>query len=343
MTLPDTAADRAAQLLDLIEGKWTTQAIGVAAELGIADLIGRGTNDLPSLAHATGCVPSSLHRLLKGLASLGLCVEEPASSFKLTPLGELLASDTEPSLHASAIWGARHGWNLWGRLQESVRSGESVRALAGQSAGYAHLEGDPAAASTFNCAMVELTGLIAADVSRAHDFSRAKRIVDVGGGYGKLLVALLGMHGHLRGVLFDLPHAIDGARARIEGSDLAGRCELVAGDFFKSVPAGADAYLLKSIAHNWDDERAAAILSHCRRAMPRHARVLLVERVMPERLTGNGADRRTIRADLNMLVSHSGRERTRVEFEALLAQCGLELRSIEALALGFCLIEASPA
>jgi orsellinic acid C2-O-methyltransferase len=340
MTVRDAAADGAAELLDLIEGKWTTQAIGVAAELGIADLIASGTKRLPELASATACHAGSLRRLLQALQSLGLCVEEDGR-YALTSMGQLLESDAQPSLRAWARWGARHHWDAWGHLLESVQSGKSARTLAGEAAGYAHLQADAAKAATFNRAMVEVTALVAAAAVRVHDFSGVKRVADIGGGYGELLCRVLESHPHLEGVLFDLPHAMDGARARLESSGLMDRCELVPGSFFDAVPPGCDVYMMKSIVHNWDDQSAEQILGACRSAMPDHGRALLLERVMPRRLTGEHDQRRIVRADLNMLVTHAGRERTEEEFESLLARAGLVAQRFQPLAVGFSLIEAS--
>ena len=343
MSARDRAADDAAALLDLIESKWITQAIGVAAELGIPDLIASGTNAPLALARATGCHAPSLDRLLRALLTLGLCREDPPGRYALTATGEHLRSDAPITLRAWARWGARHHWHPWGQLLESVRSGQSARARAGEAGGYSQMEADADKAAVFNQAMVEVTSLVAAAVAEAHDFSSARRVVDVGGGYGELLWALLSRHAHLRGVLFDLPHAVAGARERVARSGLEPRCELVAGSFFEGVPASGDAYLMKSIVHNWDDERARQVLRACRGAMPAHARVLLVERVMPERLRCGDHERRVVRADLNMLVSHAGRERTREEFESLLRDSGLALARVEPLAVGFSLLEAAPA
>ena len=343
VTARDATADQAAQLLDLIEAKWTTQAIGVAAELAIPDLIAAGTTDVTALARTTGCHAGSLHRLLRALTSLGLCVESAAGRYALTTIGELLRSDGETSLRAWARWGARHHWQPWGELLETVRSGANARMRAGEKSGYGHIGGDSAKAATFIRAMAEVSSLVAAAAARAHDFSSSRRVADVGGGYGELLCGLLSMHVHLNGVLFDLPHATAGARARIEEAGLSERCEVVAGSFFDGIPAGCDVHVLKSIVHNWDDERSVVILEASRRALPADGRLLLVERVMPERLTGDSHERRVVRSDLNMLVNHAGRERTQAEFEALLALSGFAARRFHPLAVGFSLVEAAPA
>ena len=182
-------------------------------------------------------------------------------------MGALLRADAPDSLRAWAIHCGKYLWPAWGRLAESVRTGTSDRKRASGTDDFGHLEHDPDAAAVFNRAMVEITRLIAQEVTRVVDFSRMVRVVDVGGGYGELLAAILGANPRLHGVLFDLPHAVDAASAPLAQAGVAARCELVAGSFFDSVPAGADAYLLKSVLHNWDDERCALILRNCRHAM----------------------------------------------------------------------------
>lgn len=221
-----------------------------------------------------------------------------------------------------------------------MRTGESARKLASGSDGYGHVVDEAEAASVFNPAMVELTRLIADSAARAHDFSSAKRVADVGGGYGELLVAILAAHPHLHGVLFELPHAIGGARSRIADAGLASRCELVTGSFFEGVPKWCDVYLLKSVLHNWNDERCGVLLSHCRRAMNEEARLLIVERLMPERITGSSSEQTIFCGDLNMLVGLGGRERTQAEFAALLAFSGLAACRCVPIALDFNVIEA---
>lgn len=330
----------AAQVLQLIDGKWTTQALGVAAELGLADHLSRGVNELDAIAAASGCDRAALRRLLRALVCLGLVTESGAGRFDLAPAGALLCEDAEPSLHSWALWSARYHWQWWGRLGHSVRTGESARKLVTGHAGYGQLGEDAQAAAIFNRAMGEITRLIAGAVSQAGDFAPARRVADVGGGHGELLAAILAAHPHLQGVLFDLPHAIEGARSRLAEAGLASRCELVAGSFFETVPAGCDAYVLKSVLHNWDDQRCGQLLRACRRAMAPGARVLLVERVMPERITGAAWEWPLVRSDLNMLVGMGGRERTRADLDALLAGAGLATSRWVPIALGFSLIEA---
>ena len=271
------------------------------------------------LADAAQCHAPSLRRLLRALATLELCREDDDGRFELTPLGALLRPDHEQSLQAWALLSGSAAWTVrWGELDQSVRSGTSHRRRTTGSDGFDHLHGDAGAAALFNRAMVEVTRRVARDVLRLIDFSAARCIVDVGGGHGELLAAVLRAHPAASGVLFDLPHAIDGASAALARSGVAERCDCVAGSFFDSVPAGGDAYLLKSVLHNWDNERCAAILRRCREAMSPRARLYVVERVVPLFLGTSPRDQRIARSDLNMLVALAGRERSEAEFGALL-------------------------
>ena len=331
----------AQRLFELINAGWTTQAVHAAAEIGLPDLLAHGPQRPDALARAAGCDADALARLLRALASLDLCRERDAG-FELTPMGELLRSGATLSLRDWAIHSGRTLWPAWGRLAESVRTGASDRKRTSGSDDFGHLERDLEGAAVFNRAMVEVTRLVAHEVARAVDFPRVERIVDVGGGYGELLAAILAAHPRLNGVLFDLPHAINAAGASLAAAGVAARCELVAGSFLESVPAGADAYALKSVLHNWDDERCMLILRNCRRAAHAGSRLLVVERVMADRVSPAPRDQAIARADLNMLVARSGRERTEAAFRALFESAGFRIDRIVPVALEFSVIEASP-
>jgi hypothetical protein len=335
------AAAEAERLLGMIHGNWTTQAVGVAAELGIADALSAGPVSLDALAERTACDRGALGRLMRSLESLALCEAQAGDRYALTPGGELLRRDVQPSLRSWAIWNARFTWTSWGRLLECVKTGQSARKLFEGREGYAHLADDPAAASVFHGAMVEMTGLVAGLVARDEGLADCGMIVDVGGGHGELLAAILAAHPRACGVVFDLAHAREGARAQIDGARLGSRCQFVAGSFFDAVPGDADIYLLKSILHNWDDAKARQILERCREAMKPAARLVIVERVLPDHPGGTCSDHLALRSDLNMLVGLGGRERTQAEFESLLASAGLALRRATPLALAYSLIEAS--
>lgn len=333
------AQPEAAKLLGMIGASWMSQAVCVAAELRVADLLAGGSRNTDELARATNCQPASLHRLMRALASLGLCAEQEDGSFELTPAGLLLRADARPSVRSWAIWWGRHQWPVWGNLLYSIKTGESARKLVTGHEGYQHQEHDREAASIFNRAMVELTHLIAGEVVRAYDFAGARRLVDIGGGYGELLTTILAAYPSLRGILFDLPHAVGSAAERLSEAGVGERCEVVAGNFFDSVPRGGDVYLLKSVLHNWNDERSAVILANCRRAMSKGTKLLLVERIMPARMRGSATERAVARMDLHMLVGLGGRERTKTEFVTLLASSGFKFARFIRTAFDYCLIE----
>jgi hypothetical protein len=223
-----------------------------------------------------------------------------------------------------------------------VKTGESARSHVTGTRGFGHLERDPEAAAVFNDAMVEQTRLVANELARVYPFGAARRIVDVGGGFGALLAAVLGAHPGMQGVLFDLPHAIEGARKHLANAGVAQRCDFVPGDFFKSVPGGADVYLLKSIIHDWNDERSAVILANCRRAISENGKILLIERIMPGRMEGSPRHRALAWSDLAMLVGPGGRERSEPEFRTLLEGSGFKVTKAISTALDYCILEGIP-
>ncbi|WP_372716039.1 methyltransferase [Immundisolibacter sp.] len=339
--IPVTIPDPATRLSSLIASQWMSQAIYAAAQLRIPDLLADSAMSSEELAGATQTHAPSLHRLLRALTTLDICEELGDGVFALTPMGALLRGDSAESLRAWALYSGGSQWPVWGHLIDSIRTGRSARHLITGNKAFEHAERDPEVAAIFNQAMVELTRLVATRVVYAYDFSTLQRIVDVGGGSGQLLAAILRVHPAVRGVLFDLPHAIEAGRRLIAEAGLAQRCEIVAGDFFEAVPGPADAYLLKSVLHDWDDEQSLAILRNCYRAMTAQGRLLLVERVVPLRL-GVSAEHQTLaRIDLNMLIGPGGRERTEAEFRALLTAAGFCLHRVVEVELSFKLIEAT--
>ena len=337
-------ATPAATLLHLMTGYRAMQALYVAARLGIADLLKDGARGSEELARATGADARALHRLLRALASLGVFAEDADGRFAPSELGALLRSDVPGSLRAAAIFfGDERNWHAWGKLERSVMSGEPVRGPRGTQVFLEESARDPEGAALFNAAMTSLTSAFDAAVTAAYDFSRLGTLVDVGGGQGALISSILAANPALRGILFDIPPVIESARGRIAEAGLAGRCELVAGDFFASVPAGGDAYVLKWVIHDWDDEHSVAILGSCRRAMARDGRLLLVERVVPERVDQSADTQGIVLGDLNMLLWTGGRERTAAEYRALLASGGFTLARIVPTATQLSIIEGTRA
>ena len=337
-------ATPAATLLHLMTGYRAMQALYVAARLGIADLLKDGARGSEELARATGADARALRRLLRALVSLGVFAEDADGRFAPSELGALLRSDVPGSLRAAAIFfGDERNWHAWGKLERSVMSGEPVRGPRGTQVFLEESARDPEGAALFNAAMTSLTSAFDAAVTAAYDFSRLGTLVDVGGGQGALISSILAANPALRGILFDIPPVIESARGRIGEAGLAGRCELVAGDFFASVPAGGDAYVLKWVIHDWDDEHSVAILGSCRRAMARDGRLLLVERVVPERIDQSADTQGIVLGDLNMLLWTGGRERTAAEYRALLASGGFTLARIVPTATQLSIIEGARA
>jgi hypothetical protein len=330
-------------ITDLIERGALAQAAYVAAELRLADHLAAGPMQVNELARATDCDPPSLHRLLRALVMLEICIEQGDGAFALGQYGSPVRSDSADSLQSRLLWFGRNQWAVWGQLLQTVRTGESARKRMTGSDGFELLELDPSAASTFNMAMVQRSRRVAKEVAQHYDFSGVRTIVDVGGGHGVLLETVLHANPGVRGVLFDRPHAIAGARALVAQAGVADRCELVPGDFFDSLPTGADVYLLKNIIHDWDDERASRILHTCHVALPDDGRLLLIEHVLPDRLDASASHRAIVHDDLAMMLGPGGKERNEYEFRELLRCSGFALAGIKPIGLGFSILEARKA
>ena len=330
----------ARQLLEMVNSSWTTQAIYVAAYLRIPDLLAGDARSTPELARATGAHAPALRRLMRSLVTIGICCVRGDDCYELTAVGSLLRADVADSLRSWTLhWGGTM-WPVWGNLLHSVNTGESARKLATGSEGFDLLEADPESAANFNRAMVELTRLDSANIVSACDFSGMTTVMDVGGGYGELLAAILEANPALRGAVFDRPHAMANGRWKMEATLLAHRCDFVEGDFFASIPGGADAYVLKSVIHDWNDEHSRMILRNCHRAMHERARLLLIERIVPTRLEASAAHRAIARSDLNMLVGLGGMERTESEYRALLDATEFQVVSVKSAGPTFGIIEA---
>ena len=326
-------------VLALIDAAWTTQALHAACALGLPDLLADEARDAGGLAAQAGADADAVHRLLRALATLDLCVERDDGRFALSEAGALLRSRVPGSLAAWArMSGARLGRN-WGELAESVRTGASARARRGGPDDVTALQG--AEADAFNAAMTDLTRPVAVAAARELEWGDVQLAVDVGGGCGALLAPVLARHASLRGIVFDLPHAAPAAHEYLERAGVAARARFVAGSFFDALPEGGDAYLLKSVLHNWPDDAARGILRRCAAALAPGARVHVLERVLPEKLGARPSDRDLARSDLNMLVGCGGRERSEREFAALFAGAGLRLRAVKPLVGGFSALTAA--
>jgi hypothetical protein len=317
----------------LVNGYQVTQAIHVAATLGIADLLRDGPRASDDLARATDSHAPSLHRVLRALAAVGVLHEGDDGCFALTAIGECLRSDaSEPVGGWAAFVGRPYHFQAWSALLHGVRTGESpFRSVYGTDV-WEYRAAHPEESAIFDGAMTAIMRRANAHVLEAFDFGRFATVVDVGGGRGAFLRAVLDANPATRGILLDQPHVIAG----LDGGE---RCEVVAGSFFETVPAGADAYLLKTVLHDWEDDEALLILARCRAAIPDHGALLVVERDLGA--PNEDADAKL--SDLNMLVGPGGRERTRDEFAALFATGGFALVGATRTAIGLTVFEGRPA
>ncbi len=333
-TLPPTFL-----LTEMMLSLWVPQALHAAAELGVADAMGSSARPSEEIADAVGAHRGSLHRLLRALTVIGVCEETEEGSFRLTRLGESLRADGPDTVRSWALlMGSREIWRVWGRLADCVRTGEHVWKLEGTDP-FTWLQQNPSEGAIFNQAMFEVSRRTARTVAEAYDFSRAGTIVDVGGGYGTVLAAILAANPQAKGVVFDLAHCRDGATSLFREKGLSDRAEFQDGDFFKAVPRGADLYLIKSVLHDWNDEKSAEILRNCRDAMGASGVLLVVEPVVPDRLGGSRFDNILVASDLNMMVNTGGRERREGEFRQLFDAVGLRLQRIVRTASAMCLLE----
>jgi hypothetical protein len=324
----------------LVDGYQVTQAIHVAARLGIADLLRDGPLSGEDLAAATEAHAPSLHRVLRALASVGVLHEGDDGRFALTAVGECLRSDAaEPVGGWAAYVGVPAHFQSWGALLHTVRTGENAFQSVHGTDVWDYRSRHPEEGALFDRAMTDITHRANARVLEAYDFGGFGRVVDVGGGQGAFVAALLAAHPSMRGVVFDQPQVVAGAGPVLEAAGVADRCEIVAGSFFDAVPDGGDAYLLKAILHDWEDEEALRILRSCRAAVGADGALLVVER----ELGAPNANPDAKFSDLNMMVGPGGRERTRDEFAALLAGGGFVLERTVPTAIGLHVFEARPA
>jgi len=316
-----------------------SRAIGVAAELGIPKFLARHPHTLAQLAADTGAHEPSLLRLLHLLVAVGVLSEDESGRFALTDLGDELREENLGPL--ARFFVSHHEWAAWGRLDHSIKTGGRAFDLVYGMRTWEFYSEHPAEAAVFDAAMQALTRPVAEGVATSYDFGTIETVVDVGGGDGTMLIGVLRHHPTVRGILFDRPHVIERARARLEEAGLAERVELVAGSFFEEVPAGAGAYHMKSILHDWEDHEAVAILKRCREAATADgARLLVVERLLSERIGPDDLD--SLLSDLNMLALPGGRERTEAEFGGLFEQAGFELRRTIPIGPLFHILEATP-
>jgi DNA-binding HxlR family transcriptional regulator len=315
----------------LLAGGWVAQIIHTAAELGLADHFGEEAKDVASLASATATHPPSLSRLLRALAAIGVVHETQDSRYTLTSLGATLRTDQPGSMRAWArfILGDEMA-RTWRALPQTVRTGDIGFRHAFGMDQRSYLATHPEFATLFNTAMLSGTQGVNAEIGAHYPFGNFGWIVDVGGGIGTLLLPILDRHPEMRGTIFEFPDVAAQARERIVAAGVAVRCDAVEGDARIAVPAGADAYVMKAVLHGRTDDEAEAILQNCRRAMPAHAKLLIIERLLPERIDPDDAlARENLLSDINMMVaSAGGRERTEADYRAFLVKAGLRLTRV---------------
>ncbi len=325
------------QLIQMGVAIWQARAVYAAAELGLADHLSSGPRSLEDLARSTNTHAPSLFRLLRALASCGVLTETEPRRFATTPLGDALREGAPGAARATILTIAGSWqWKAWDNFLHALRTGESgVRAAFGKDL-FDFLADEPTHSARFNEAMVGMHGAVAPAVIATYDFSVFESIVDVGGGKGALLSAILKAHPKLRGVLFDLPDTATDARDYLATMGVASRCAFEGGDFFKAVPSHHDAYVLAHVLHDWNDDQSVSILRKCRAAIPVHGRLLIVEAVLPEGDTPHHGKL----MDLLMLTVTGGVERSAEQFGALLKAAGFRLVRIHATTTHQSIVEA---
>lgn len=316
-------------MIPLLTGHWIAQMLFTVTRLGVPDVLGKQALGAEAIAERVGASAEHLRRVLRALASVGVFVEDARGRFKSTPLGQTLRRGVPGSLRDFALMiVADYNYQSWNSLYEAVRTGRTAFDLAFSMPIFEYLRAHPDDDRQFSAAMASISANENDAIARAYPFGKLGKLVDVGGAHGHLLAALLRKHKKLRGVLYDQPQVVAGAEAAgfVSAPGVRERCEVVAGSFFESVPAGADAYLLKYIIHDWDDAKSVRILSHCRDALADGGRVLVADRVIQP---GNAPDWSKW-LDINMMVGPGGQERSESEFRALFAKAGLELVKVHA-------------
>jgi hypothetical protein len=336
---PGIDSAKAGALRRLIMGFRASQMIHVAAKLGIADHLEAGPQTADALATAVGAAPRPLYRLLRALAGLGIFAETCEGAFALTPMGRLLQSKPGSLRSSALLYGDEVFWSAYGRMLHSVQTGEPAFEHAHGAPLFSYLAKDQRAASLFHETMREFSDREIAAILGAYDFSSFRHAVDIGGGHGALIAALLGSHPHLRGTVLDLEPAADGARRLLADADLTDRASFVVGSFFDQAPPGGDIYVLKSVLHNWSDADAVRILRCCRQAIAPDGRLLVIERLIPP---GNEPSEAKL-FDINMLVVVGSQERTEPEYAALFRAAGFELTRPIPTESDMTLIEGVPA
>lgn len=312
-------------ILNMIGGIRLAKAMHIAAQLGIADLLKEQPMTAMHLAQATGMHEQSLYRLLRALASIGIFQETEPRVFGETELSRYLCTDQPGSMRDLVLYMlSDNEWEAWGNLHYSIQTGLPAYAHVHGTDAWSYMTSRPEEYAVFNGAMTALSDTAIQPILHAYDFSGIGILADIGGGHGKLLTAILQAYPSMTGILLDDALVMEDAIDTIRHEHLDARCQLVSGDFFDTVPSGADAYMLKHILHDWNDEACGKILRNCHHAMKKGAKLLIAEQVLPAlHIPVNAAS-----ADLSMLVDTGGRERTREEYETLLTSNGFTVTRV---------------
>ena len=325
-------------VLQLAVGRWISHIVGTCAELGLADEIQAGPASAAELAQKKGLHAPSLYRLLRALASLGIFSEQSDGRFVQTPMSDALRSDVPYSMRGMARM-VNRPWSIraWTELEHSLRTGDSAFEHVHGTQGFDYLTKHPQEMEIFANAMSSFTAQVGAAVADAYDFSSIRTLADIGGSHGMVLATVLAKYPALKGILFDLPPVVAGAESVLSSRGVASRVERVGGDFFKGVPKGADAYLMKHILHDWSDEDSIRILKRIHEAAEKGAKLLLVEGVVSD---APGSEFIKV-LDIEMLaITHGGRERTLPEWQKLLEASGFTFQRVVPTASPPCVIEA---
>jgi C-methyltransferase len=329
-----------AAMLELILAAWTSQAITVVAQLGVADALADGPLPIEELAARVGADADALRRLLRALISRGIFRRRRDGRYELNSLADTLRSDAPVSITwAAQFYGSREQRERWTLLVDAVRTGNAVVAALRGKESFDYFAEQPELAELFNQTMTSISELTTAPVVAGYDFSAYPTIVDVGGGHGPLLATILAAAPDSRGVLYDLPGVVAGAPSVLCKHNVADRVQIAEGSFFDSVPGGGDAYVLKNIIHDWPDEKALQILRNVRAAAGPQATVLLIEFVIPK----HDRDFPGKWVDLEMLLNLGARERTAAEYRDLLSRAGFRMTRVVQTAAPLSVVEARAA
>jgi hypothetical protein len=323
------------ELFRVILGYKSTQALYVAAKLGIADHLTRGPMRADELAKEVGANPKALLRLMRHLTNLGIFTQDESRKFGLTPRGELLRNDNPESMRYNAIFAGEENYKATGDLLHTVRTGETAFNHLYGKGHFDWLADHPDESSTFNKAMAQSLRR-QGNPLESYDYSGKRLVVDVGGGRGDMISSIMRANPTLKGILFDLPQGAEDAQSHLKTNGVADRCQIIRGSFFNSVPEGGDVYVLSRILHDWPDDKAATILANCRKAIKQDGTLLIRDSVLADR------DEPGSQIDLTMMIMTGGQERTESEWKNLLHSTGFLLTKVHKKEGQLDLIEAKP-